>query len=102
LNKPDISILSDEFLAEVKGMPLRNLAVELLRKLLTKEIKTRSRKFLIQSRSFGDHLEETLRKYQNRAVGTAQVIQELIALAKEIREASNRGDDLCDLLHRSW
>ncbi len=73
-------------------MPMRNLAVELLRKLLTKEIKIRSRKFLIQSRSFADHLEETLRKYHNRAVGTAQMIQELIALAKEIREAGNRGE----------
>jgi type I restriction enzyme R subunit len=94
LNKPDISILSDEFLAEVKGMPRRNLAVELLRKLLTNEIKVRSRKFLIQSRSFAGLLEETLLKYQNRAVGTAQVIEELIALAKEIREAGNRGEDL--------
>jgi type I restriction enzyme R subunit len=94
LKKPDISILSDEFLAEVKGMPKRNLAVELLRKLLTNEIKVRSRKFLIQSRSFAELLEETLRKYQNRAVGTAQVIEELIALAKEIREAGNRGEDL--------
>ena len=87
LKKPDISILSDEFLAEVKGMSKRNLAVELLRKLLTNEIKIRSRKFLIQSRSFAELLEETLRKYQNRAIETAQVIEELIALAKEIREA---------------
>lgn len=94
LKKPDISILSDEFLAEVKGMPKRNLAVELLRKLLTNEIKLRSRKFLIQSRSFAELLEETLRKYQNRAIETAQVIEELITLAKEIREAGKRGDDL--------
>jgi type I restriction enzyme R subunit len=77
LKKPDISILSDEFLAEVKGMSKRNLAVELLRKLLTNEIKIRSRKFLIQSRSFAELLEETLRKYQNRAIETAQVIEEL-------------------------
>jgi type I restriction enzyme R subunit len=94
LKKPDISILSDEFLAEVKGMSKRNLAVELLRKLLTNEIKVRSRKFLIQSRSFTELLEETLRKYQNRAIETAQVIEELIALAKEIREAGKRGEDL--------
>jgi type I restriction enzyme R subunit len=94
LKKPDISILSDEFLAEVKGMSKRNLAVELLRKLLTNEIKVRSRKFLIQSRSFAELLEESLRKYQNRAIETAQVIEELIALAKEIREAGNRGEDL--------
>jgi type I restriction enzyme R subunit len=94
LKKPDISILSDEFLAEVKGMSKRNLAVELLRKLLTNEIKVRSRKFLIQSRSFAELLEESLRKYQNRAIETAQVIEELIALAKEIREAGKRGEDL--------
>jgi type I restriction enzyme, R subunit len=75
-------------------MSKRNLAVELLRKLLTNEIKIRSRKFLIQSRSFAELLEETLRKYQNRAIETAQVIEELIALAKEIREAGKRGEDL--------
>jgi type I restriction enzyme R subunit len=94
LKKPDISILSDEFLGEVKGIPQRNLAVELLRKLLANEIKSRSRKFLIQSRSFAELLEATLRKYQNRAIETAQVIEELIALAKEIREAGRRGEDL--------
>jgi type I restriction enzyme R subunit len=94
LKKPDISILSDEFLAEMKGMGQRNLAVELLRKLLDNEIKVRSRKFLIQSRSFAELLEETLRKYRNRAIETAQVVEELIALAKEIREAGHRDEDL--------
>ena len=87
LKKPDISILSDEFLAEVKGMSRLNVAFELLRKLLTNEIKVRSRKFLIQSRSFAELLEETLRKFQNRAIETAQVVEELIRLAKEIQEA---------------
>lgn len=94
LKKPDISILSDEFLAEVKGMPQRNLAVELLRKLLSGEIKSRRRKNVVQARSFTEMLEEALRRYQNRAIETAQVIEELIALAKQMREASGRGADL--------
>ena len=75
-------------------MGQRNLAIELLRKLLDNEIKVRSRKFLIQSRSFAELLEETLRRYRNRAIETAQVVEELIALAKEIREAGHRGEDL--------
>jgi len=94
LEKPDISILSDEFLAEVRGMPQRNLAVELLQKLLKGELKTRSRKNVVQARSFADMLERTLRKYQNRAIEAAQVIEELIALAKEMREANARGEKL--------
>ena len=94
LKKPDISILSEEFLTEVRGLPQRNLAVEMLRKLLSSEIKLRSRKFLIQSRSFADMLEATIRKYQNRAIETAAVIEELIQLAKHIREAAGRGKDL--------
>jgi type I restriction enzyme R subunit len=94
LKKPDISILSDEFLAEVKGMPQRNLAVELLRKLLNGEIKSRRRKNVVQARSFAEMLEESLRRYQNRAIETAQVIDELIALARHMREASQRGDEL--------
>jgi type I restriction enzyme R subunit len=94
LKKPDISILSDEFLAEVRGMPHRNLAVELLRKLLNDELKIRSRKNLVQSRLFSEMLEAAVRKYHNRAVETAQVIEELIALAKDMREASQRGEQL--------
>ena len=94
LKKPDISILSDEFLAEVRGMPQKNLAVELLRKLLNDEIKTRSRRHLVQARSFADLLELSIRKYQNRAIETAQVIEELIELAKDMREADRRGEDL--------
>jgi type I restriction enzyme, R subunit len=86
LKKPDISILSDEFLAEVRGMPQRNLAVELLQKLLKGEIKSR-RKNVVQARSFAEMLEQAIRKYQNRAIETAQVIEELIQLAKEMREA---------------
>ncbi len=94
LKNPDISILSDEFLAEVRGMPYKNLAVELLRKLLADEIKTRTRKNLVQSRSFTEMLERAIRAYQNRAVESAQVIEELIALAKEMREATQRGEKL--------
>jgi type I restriction enzyme R subunit len=91
LKKPDISILSDEFLAEVRGMPQRNLAVELLRKLLAGEIRTRSKRNIVQARSFAELLEQAVRKYQNRAIETAQVIEELIALAKEMRNAGARG-----------
>ncbi len=94
LEKPDISILSDEFLAEVKGMPQRNLAVELLRKLLAGEIAARGKKNVVQARSFAEMLEETIRRYQNRAIEAAQVIEEMIALAKEMREAGARGEKL--------
>ena len=94
LKKPDLSILSDEFLAEVRGMPRRNLAVELLQKLLKGELATRRRKNVVQARSFAEMLEQTLRRYQNRAVEAAQVIEELIRLARDLREASARGDEL--------
>ena len=94
LEKPDISILSDEFLAEVRGMPQRNLAVELLQKLLKGELTTRRRKNVVQARSFAEMLEKTLRRYQNRSVEAAQVIEELIQLARELREANARGEEL--------
>ncbi|MGH7048642.1 MAG: type I restriction endonuclease subunit R [Stellaceae bacterium] len=94
LKKPDISILSDEFLAEIRGMPQKNLAVELLRKLLAGEIKTRSRRNVVQARSFAELLEQAIRKYQNRAIETAQVIEELIALAGDMRTAAARGEEL--------
>jgi type I restriction enzyme, R subunit len=94
LKNPDISILSDEFLEEVRGLPQKNLALEVLRKLLNDEIKTRSRKNLVQSRTFSEMLENTIKRYQNRSIEAAQVIAELIELAKEIRQAQNRGEDL--------
>jgi type I restriction enzyme R subunit len=94
LAKPDISILSEQFLAEVKGMPQRNLAVELLRKLLSGEIRTRRRKNVVQARSFSEMLEQSLRRYQNRAIEAAQVLEELIGLARDMREAERRGEDL--------
>ena len=94
LDKPDISILSDEFLAEVQQLPQRNLALELLKKLLNDEIKTRMRKNVVQARSFAEMLEEAINKYQNRAIEAAEVIEELIKLAKEMREAQKRGENL--------
>jgi len=94
LEKPDISILSDEFLAEVRGLPQRNLAVELLQKLLKGELATRRRKNVVQARSFAEMLEQTIRRYQNRAIEAAQVIEELIQLAKDMRAANARGEEL--------
>jgi len=94
LAKPDISILSDEFLAEVRGMPHKNLAVALLQKLLKGEIRTRRRKNVVQARSFAEMLEDTIRRYQNRAIEAAQVIEELIELARQMRAANARGEAL--------
>jgi len=94
LKKPEIGILTEEFLAEVRGMPQKNLAVELLRKLLDGEIKSRGKRNVIQSRSFAKMLEDAIRKYQNRAIETVQVIDELLGLARDIREADKRGDEL--------
>lgn len=90
----DISILSEEFLEEVRGLPHRNLALKLLKKLLNDEIKTISHKNLVQSRSFAQMLDQSINKYHNRSIEAAQVIEELIKLAKEMREANNRGEDL--------
>ena len=94
LKKPDISILSEDFLQEVRSLPQKNLAVELLKKLINDEIKHRSRKNVVQARSFAQMLEESIKKLQNRAIETAAIIEELIQLAKEMREAQNRGEDL--------
>ncbi len=94
LKKPDISILSDEFLAEVRDMPQRNLAVELLQKLIKGEIRNRAKRNVVQARSFAELLEQAVRKYQNRAIETAQVIEELIQLAKDMKAAGARGEAL--------
>lgn len=94
IKKPDISILSDEFLAEVKGMDHKNLAFELLRKLLNDEIKTRSHINLMESRKFSVMLVNAVKNYQNNLVTSAQVIEEMIRLAKEMKEADRRGEDL--------
>ena len=94
LAKPDVSILSDEFLAEVRDMPQRNLAVELLQKLLKGELAARRRKNVVQARSFAEMLEQTIRRYRSRAIEAAQVIEELIGLAREMRAATARGEAL--------
>ena len=94
LEKPDISILSEEFLAEVRGMPHRNLAVELLQKLLRGELAARRRRNVVQARSFAEMLERTLGRYRNRAIVAAQVIEELIQLARDLRNANARGEEL--------
>ncbi len=94
LDKPDISILSEEFLAEVRGMPHRNLAVELLQKLLRSEVRQRQRRNVTQGRSFAAMLAETISRYQSRGIEAAQIIEELIELARELREADQRGEQL--------
>ena len=94
LDRPDISILSEEFLAEVEGMQHRNLAVELLQKLLQGELAVRRRKNVVQARSFSEMLEQSLRRYQNRSIEAAQVIEQLIELAREMRQANARGEQL--------
>jgi len=94
IKKPDISILSDEFLAEVRNMPHKNLAFELLKKLLNDEIKARMKRNVVQSRSFAQMLEIAIKKYQNKAIEVAKVIEELVELARKMREANKRGEDL--------
>jgi len=94
LKKPDISILSDQFLAEVRGLKHKNVAAELLAKLLKDEIKKRSLRNLVQSRAFSEMLKSTLNAYQNRAIATQEVIEELIKLAKEMDAATKRGENL--------
>ncbi len=90
LDKPNIGLLSDEFLEDVRQMESRNLAVELLEKLLRDEIKARARNNVVQEKKYGDRLLETLRKYHNRAIETAQVIEELIQMAKEFQSVLER------------
>ena len=93
LNKPNIAILSDEFLEEVKGMKHKNLAVELLNRLLKGNIKTFAKRNLVQSKKFSELLDASIKKYQNRAIETTQVIMQLIELAKEISAAEKRGEN---------
>ena len=90
----DISILSDQFLAEVRGLKHKNVAAELLEKLLKDELKVRSKRNLVQSQVFSEKLKKTLNSYHNRAISTVQVIEELIKLAKDLDAATNRGEDL--------
>lgn len=90
LDKPNIGLLSDEFLEDVRQMPYRNLAVELLEKLLNDGIKAKTRNNVVQEKRFSDRLQETLRKYNNRAIETSQVIEELIQMAKEFQTEMQR------------
>jgi type I restriction enzyme R subunit len=94
LDKPDISILSDEFLDEMRGFPQRNLAVEALAKLLMDEVKTRFKSNVVKERAFSEMLDVAIKKYQNRTIEAAKVIEELIALAKDIRDAHKKGEEL--------
>ena len=94
LKKPDISILSEQFLAEVRGLKHKNVAAELLAKLLKDEIKTRTPRNLVHSRQFSEMLKNTLNAYHNRAIATQEVIEELITLAKQMSAATKRGQDL--------
>jgi type I restriction enzyme R subunit len=94
LDKPNIGLLDDDFLVQVNNLPEKNLAVELLERLLQGEIKSRFASNVVQDRKFSDLLSDVIRRYQNRSIETAQVMEELIAMAKKFREAANRGDQL--------
>ncbi|WP_215397072.1 type I restriction endonuclease subunit R [Rheinheimera oceanensis] len=94
LEKPNIGLLDDDFLAEVRNLPERNLAVELLERLLEGEIKSRFASNVIQQKKFSELLSNVVSRYQNRSIETAQVMEELVEMAKKFREAARRGDDL--------
>jgi type I restriction enzyme R subunit len=94
LEKPNIGLLSDEFLAQVKNLPEKNLAVELLERLLEGEIKSRFASNLVQEKKFSELLSNVVTRYQNRSIETAQVMQELVEMAKKFRDAANRGEQL--------
>ena len=94
LSKPDISILSDQFLAEVRGLKHKNVAAELLEKLLKDEIKTRSKRNLVQAQVFSEKLKKTLNAYHNRAISTMQVIEDLIKIAKDLDGATKAGIEM--------
>jgi type I restriction enzyme R subunit len=94
LDKPNIGLLDDEFLAQVQSLPERNLAVELLERLMHGEIKSRFSTNVVQDRKFSDMLADVIKRYQNRSIETAQVMEELIAMAKKFREAATRGEGL--------
>ena len=94
LDKPNIGILDDAFLAEVRNLPERNLAVELLERLLEGEIKSRFASNVVQSKKFSDMLSQVVQRYQNRSIEAAQVMEELVEMAKKFREAASRGEQL--------
>jgi type I restriction enzyme R subunit len=94
LEKPNIGLLSDEFLDDVRNTPMKNLAVELLERLLKDEIRSNTRSNLVQEKKYSDRLLDTLRRYHNRAIETAQVIEELVSMAKDFKEALERNEAL--------
>lgn len=94
LDKPNIGLLDDDFLAQVRNLPERNLAVELLERLLEGEIKSRFASNVVQDRKFSELLADVIKRYQNRSIETAQVMEELVAMAKKFREAASRGETL--------
>lgn len=94
LEKPNIGLLDDEFLAQVRNLPERNLAVELLERLLEGEIKSKFATNVVQQRKFSELLTGVIARYQNRSIETAQVMEELVEMAKKFREAANRGEQL--------
>lgn len=94
LDKPDIGLLDDEFLAQVQSLPERNLAVELLDRLLADEIKSKFASNIVQERKFSEMLSNVITRYQNRSIETAQVMEELVDMAKKFREAIGRGEEL--------
>ena len=93
VGSPDISILSDDFLAEIRGMEKKNLALEALRKLVNGEIRSRTRANIVQARAFAERLQSAINRYHNNAITTVQVIEELIALAQDIQVARQRGEE---------
>ena len=94
LKTPDIGVLSDEFLEDVRHLPQKNLALEMLRKLLNDEIRSRSRRNVVQARSFAGMMEDSIRRYQNRTITTSEIVVELIEIAREMRDANQRGEEL--------
>lgn len=94
LDKPNIGLMDDEFLAQVRNLPEKNLAVELLERLLQGEIKSRFASNVVQDRKFSEMLADVIRRYQNRSIETAKVMEELIEMAKKFRAAASRGEQL--------
>ena len=93
-DRPNIGLLDDEFLAEVRNLPEKNLAVELLERLLEGEVKSRFASNIVQQRKFSEMLTSVVKRYQNRSIETAQVMEELVEMARKFREAAKRGEAL--------
>ena len=94
LEKPNIGLLDEGFLAQVRNLPEKNLAVELLERLLEGEIKSKFATNVVQQRKFSDLLNNVITRYQNRSIETAQVMEELVEMAKKFRQAAGRGEQL--------